>query len=122
MTKGEALQNFFSGFDMMAYPINAVPQDVVLPYLTYTPATAAFEDGEVSVTVDCWFCTDNEAIPNAKAAEISERIGRGGTTIRCEDGFVWLKRGSPFCQSVEMSDKHIKRRHINIDAEFFTTN
>lgn len=122
MTKGEALHKFFSRFEMPAYPLNAVPKDVVLPYLTYTPVTAAFEEGEVSITVDCWFYTDSQVIPNAKAQEISARIGRGGTTIRCEDGFVWLKRGSPFCQNVEEpNDKNIKRRHINVDAEFFTT-
>jgi hypothetical protein len=123
MNKNEALHAFWSGFSLTAYPANAVPSDVALPYLTYTPISSAFSDGETSVTVNLWYYTDSEAEPNAKAQEISERIGYGGTTVKCDEGFVWLKRGSPFCQSVnEPGDKCLKRRYINITAEFFTIN
>lgn len=122
MTKQAALQRFFSQFELPAYPSNSVPERVELPYLTYTPITAAFGDGEVGITVNLWFYTESEEIPNAKAQEISAKIGRGGVTVPCMDGFVWLKRGSPFSQSVEEpADRNIKRRYINVSAEYFTS-
>ena len=70
-----------------------------------------------------WFYTTSEAIPNAKVQELSDVIGYGGITIPCDGGFIWLKRGSPWCQSMrDESDPMIKRRYINVIAEYFTLN
>lgn len=55
MTKAAALYQFFSGFDMPAYASTAVPEDAVLPYLTYDLITSAWEGGEVGLTVNLWF-------------------------------------------------------------------
>ena len=49
MTKGAALQQFFGRF-MTAYPSNAVPDDAVLPYLTYDAVFDAWGGGAVAVT------------------------------------------------------------------------
>lgn len=123
MTKQAALQQFFSGFGIPAYPSTSVHKSATYPYLTYDPRYAAFEEGEQAFTVNLWYWTDNEAIPNAKAQEISERIGRGGCTIPCDGGFIWLKRGSPFSQPViDPGDTNIKRRYINVSAEYLTLN
>lgn len=35
MTKGEALQKFFSGFGIAAYTATSVPEDAIFPWLTY---------------------------------------------------------------------------------------
>lgn len=123
MTKGQALHEFFSGFGMPAFAAHAVPDDVVFPWLTYTPVFDSFSGGEVSITVNLWFHTESEAIPNAKAQELSEAIGLGGVFLRCDGGLIWLKRGSPWCQSLsDESDRNIKRRYLNVTAEFFTSN
>lgn len=123
MTKQEALQKFFSGFGIPAYPSTSVPEAAEYPYLTYDARYGAFGDGEQAITVNLWYWTNSEATPNAKAQEISERIGYGGRTISCDGGFIWLKRGSPFCQPIiDTGDTNIKRRYINISAEFFTEN
>ncbi len=123
MTKGQALHAFFSGFGMSAYAASAVPDDVVLPYLTYELVTSAWEGGEVAIAVNLWFHTESEAKPNAKVNEISEAIGLGGVQIRCDGGAIWLKRGSPWCQSLgDAASKDIKRRYLNITAEYLTIN
>jgi len=123
MTKGEALQKFFSGFGVAAYASSAVPRDVVFPYLTYDLITDAWESGEVGLTVNLWFYTESEAVPNAKAQELSEAIGPGGITFPCDGGFIWLKRGSPWCQSLrDETDSTIKRRYINVSVEYLTKN
>ena len=122
MTKGTALQAFFSQF-MDAYSASAVPEDVAFPYLTYELITSTWDGGEVGLTVNLWFYTTSEAIPNAKAQELSDAIGYGGITLPCDGGFIWLKRGSPWCQNVrDDTDPNIKRRYINVTAEYMTLN
>lgn len=122
MTKGEALQSFFSRF-LTAYPSTAVPKDVVFPYLTYEPIFDSFGGGEVGLTVNLWFYTKSEAIPNAKAQEIADTIGLGGVMLPCNGGYIWIKRGSPWCQSLaDGTDPGIKRRYLNVTAEYLTEN
>ena len=122
MTKGAALQAFFSRF-MDAYAASAVPEDVTFPYLTYELITSALDGGEVGLTVNLWFYTTSEAVPNAKAQELSDAIGYGGVTLPCDGGFIWLKRGSPWCQNLQDdTDPNIKRRYINVTAEYLTLN
>ena len=123
MTKGEALQQFFSSFGLTTYAATSVPSDTVFPYLTYDLVTGNWGDTEVGITVNLWYHTDSEAIPNAKADEIADAIGIGGKVLLCDGGGIWIKRGSPWCQSLaDETDKSIKRRYINISAEFLTTN
>lgn len=119
MTKQEALQNFFSGFEITAYPIGAVPEDTVFPWLTYDANIGNAGDGETSCTVDIWYHTESEAVPNAKVKEISEKIGLGGILLPYDGGAVWVKRGEPWCiPVVDDTDYSIKRRELNISLEF----
>lgn len=123
MTKEAALKRFFGGFDIAAYPSTSVPNDAVFPYLVYDFPIDAFDGGEVSGTVNLWYFTTQEVPPNAKARELSEAIGRGGKLLPCDDGYIWLKRGTPWCQSLsDDTDKNIKRRYINVTAEYLTEN
>ena len=121
MTKNKALYAWFNEGEIPFYRASAVPDDVVMPYGTYEYIDSAFDAGEVGLTVNLWFRTESEAIPDEKAQELSKRIGYGGVTIPCDEGYIWLKRGSPFCQSLTYeNDPAIKRRHINITAEYPT--
>lgn len=123
MTKGEALYQFFAGFGMDTYASSAVPHDVAFPYLTYDNVIDSWTGGEVSITVNLWFYTDSEAMPNAKAEQISAFLGIGGKILPCDDGYIWLKRGTPWCQNLsDAVDKNIKRRYLNVTAEYFTYN
>lgn len=121
MTKGAAIQQFFESFGLQAYTASSVPDDVLFPYLTYELVINTWEAGEVSMTVNLWYYTESEADPNAKAQEISTAIGLGGKVIPCDGGAIWIKRGSPWCQSLfDAEDKNIKRRYLNVSAEYFT--
>ena len=122
MTKGSALQAFFSQF-MDAYAASAVPDNATLPYLTYELITSAWNGGEVGLTVNMWFRTTSEKEPNAAVDKLSNAIGLGGVFLHCDDGVIWLKRGSPWAQSLtDETDKTIKRRYINVTAEYLTLN
>ena len=122
MTKDKALHAWFYQF-LPAYPTSNVPEDAVFPWLTYELITGSWDSGEIALTVNLWYYTESEAIPNSKAQELSDAIGYGGVTIPCDGGFIWLKRGSPWCQNVQDdTDPNIKRRYINVTAEYMTLN
>ena len=122
MTKGAALQSFFDSI-MTSYAASSVPDDATLPYLTYELITSAWNGGEVGLTVNMWFRTTSEKEPNAAVDRLSKAIGLGGVFLHCDDGVIWLKRGSPWSQSLkDATDKTIKRRYINVTAEYLTMN
>ena len=122
MTKGAALQSFFDSI-MTSYASSAVPEDATLPYLTYRLTPRAWNGGAVGLTVNMWFRTTSEKEPNAAVDKLSKAIGLGGVFLHCDDGVIWLKRGSPWAQSLtDATDKTIKRRYINVTAEYLTLN
>ena len=121
MTKEQALYQFFNSFDIVGYRNTSVPDDVIFPYLTYDVPISSFEEDPVSITLNLYYYTDSEAVPDAKAEEIRNAIGMGGKMLYCDGGAIWLKWGSPWCQSlVDETNRNIKRRYINITAEYLT--
>ena len=123
MTKAAVLYEFFNSFGMTAYAATSVPEDVVFPYLTYELVVDSWEGGEVALTVNLWFYTSSEAIPNAKAQQIADAIGTGGKILPCDGGYIWIKRGAPWCQSLpDDTAADIKRRYLNVTVEYLTKN
>ena len=120
-TKAAAVHGFLSGFDIPAYAAASVPNDATEPYLTYSLITGAWGDGEMAMEVNLWYYGDGETEPNAKVQEVSDAIGLGGVLLPCDGGGIWVKRGSPFCQSMgDSTDDKVKRRYINLTLEFIT--
>ena len=120
MTKEAALYNFWSMFGLTAYEENAVPSDAEFPYITYQVVTDSFGN-DVALTGSVWYRSTSWKEANAKAQEISNILSRGGVTIACDGGIIWLRRGVPFAQSMgDESDDLIKRKYLNITAEFMT--
>ena len=120
MTKAAAIYQFWNSFGLTAYEENTVPTDATFPYITYQLVTDSF-DREVPVTASLWYRSESWTDINAKTEEISHTISRGGKIIPCDGGAIWLKRGQPFAQSMgDESDDLIKRKYLNITAEFVT--
>ncbi len=118
MTLYSALDVFFNSFGVDAYTATDMEKHD-FPYMTYEVPMSYLNEGEVSCVVNLWYKTESEAILNAKAKEIGDALGDNGIRIKFDDGYIWLKRGSPFAQAMtDESDKSIKRRYINITAEF----
>lgn len=121
MTKEQALHQFFNSFGIVGYRNTSVPDDVIFPFLTYDTPISSFEEDPVSITLNLYFYTDSEAEPDAKAEEIRQAIGMRGALLNCDGGAIWLKWGVPWCQSlVDDTNATIKRRYINITAEYLT--
>ena len=120
MTKAAAIYQFWSSFGLTAYEENTVPSDVAFPYVTYQLVTDGFES-EIPLAASLWYRSESWTAINAKTEEISQKISRGGKIIPCDGGAIWLKRGQPFAQSMgDESDNLIKRKYLNITAEFIT--
>ena len=120
MTKASALYNFWSGFGLPAYEENTVPTDAKFPYITYQVVTDSF-GAEIALTASVWYRGTSWVEANAKAEEISRTISRCGKTIPVDGGVLLLKRGTPFAQSMgDETDDLIKRKYLNITAEFLT--
>ena len=120
MTKAAAIYQFWSSFGLTAYEENTVPTDAAFPYITYQLVTDSF-DREIPLTASIWYRSESWTAINAKTEEISQKISRGGKVIPCDGGSIWMKRGQPFAQSMgDESDGLIKRKYLNITAEFMT--
>ena len=120
MTKASAIYQFWNSFGLTAYEENTVPHDAAFPYITYQLVTDSF-DRETLLTASLWYRSESWTAINAKTEEISHTISLGGKIISCDDGAIWLKRGQPFAQNMgDESDDLIKRKYLNITAEFIT--
>ena len=120
MTKAAAIYQFWNSFGLTAYEENTVPDDAAFPYITYQLITDCF-DREVAATASLWYRSESWTDINAKTEEISQTISRGGKIIPCNGGAIWLKRGQPFAQNMgDESNDLIKRKYLNITAEFMT--
>ena len=119
MTKAAAIYQFWSGFGLTAYEENTVPEDAAFPYVTYQLVTDGF-DREVSATASLWYRSESWKDINAKTDEIAKHIDDAGT-IQIDNGRLWIKRGTPFAQSMgDESDNMIKRKYLNLVYEFLT--
>ena len=131
MTKEAALYGFWASFGLPAYDEASVPTGdnaPKFPYITYQVSTSDFGD-PVALSASLWYRSTSWVDANAKAQEVGKMIGRGGVTLHYDGGAMWIKRGSPFAQSMGdpsdnlvsgHSDGQIKRKIINIEAEFIS--
>lgn len=128
MTPEAAVYSWMNGFNIPAYTSDSVPdQDGPMwqgfPYIEYTLPVGAWMRGEVNMNANLYDRTESIAQVNAKAREIGDALGIGGVTLPCDGGMLWLKKGDPFVQpmNVEGEDEMVKRRYININIEFLVT-
>ena len=128
MTKAGAIHQFWNSFGLNAYEENVVYDidengkevEPKFPYIVYQLETDSL-DNDVQMSASVWYRGSSWVEANAKAEEISQTIGRGGKILKCDNGRIWLKRGTPFSQNMgDDTDNLIKRKYLNITAEFFT--
>lgn len=118
MTALQALHNFWSGFGLMAYDENTVPDDAALPYITYE-ASKDFFAPAIAQSVSIWYRSPSWVEITNKEQEIADYIGRGGRMVACDGGGMWIKRGQPWAQRLpDSQDSMIRRITLNIEIEF----
>ena len=121
MDKVQALTSFWNSFGLKAYDVSSVPDNAVMPYMTFEVATDSFGN-EVAITNSLWYNSTSWAAISQKAEEISSAVGMCGKTLRYDDGGMWIKRATPFAQRLSTDSDTIKRIVLNFSIEFISNN
>ena len=121
MDKAQALHAFWSGFGLTAYDELTVPDDAVLPYITYEVQTDSFEN-RLNLSASIWYRGTSWAMVEQKAAEIAAFIQKQNPcTIAIDGGRIYIIKGTPFAQRMlDPSDDSVRRIVLSIDIEFLT--
>ena len=121
MDAEQAIHSFWSSFGLTAYDENSVPDTAELPYITYSLSYDTF-DHQVSMVANLWYQSTSWKAKTNKMQEISEGITQSGKVIIIDNGYLWIKRGSPFGQRMGDVENNLKRMLINVSAEYFQIN
>ena len=119
MDKEQALHQFWSSFDVVAYDENTVPEKAELPRITYSVSIGGF-DSNVAMSASVWDRSTSWKGVTDIAHKIAHRLAQGGQTIRYDDGLMWIRKGTPFMQRMADTDDSIRRIYINIEVEFIS--
>lgn len=119
--KEAVLHEFWNSFGLPAYEENTIPKDAVLPYITYEVITDSLSEYTTALTANIFYRSNSWKEINEKAEAISQVLSLGVRLV-CNTGYIFLYRGSPFSQNrTDSSDKAIKCKLININADFITS-
>jgi len=132
MDKEQAYNSFWSGFGVLAFEENSVPDDTVIqqlidagvatskyPYITYQVITddlghPVYPTASIYDKSTSWQRVDTLA--NLVSRRIQEM-----NTIKLDNGRMFITKGSPFSQhQLESADLNIRRVILNLGIEFFT--
>ena len=120
MDKEQVIQKFWGSFGIPAYDELTVPDDAVMPYITYGVQTDSLGN-VVNLSGSVWYRSTSWAGAARKAQQIAEFVGEHGFhSEKINGGYVWFTKGTPFSQRMSDIDESVKRVYINIQAEFLT--
>lgn len=117
MDAEQVIHNFWSSFGIPAYDDNSVPQDAVLPYITYDISYDSF-DNDVVMNASIWDRTTSWDELSRTAKEITDNYRNNGVKLRTDRGIVWIKPGNPLYRRMGNDDQNIKRMILNIICEY----
>lgn len=122
MNKAQALQQFWSSFDLLAIDEqSAYDEGMELPskYITYEVQMSDFGE-PLQLSASVWYYSTSWMEITQKVNEIAESIGYGGKMIKVDGGYVWIKLGRPFAQRMSAEQENFRRYVLNISVDFLT--
>lgn len=111
----KALKEFFGSFDLPAYTVESVPEDVSVPYLTY-PLNEPEWDKKATFYVQGWYRTKSNTEVFAKADEIVKAIGTG-IRLYTGVGIISIYPDTPLIQL--MTDGDYRSFYINLSINVY---
>ena len=110
----KALKAFYGSFGIPAYTEDNVPDDVKMPYITYTaPQSDVFSSATHQARV--WYYGNSNVAVNAKVDEILAAIGRSGKKLKAGDGYVYIFRGGGTVAQHQPSDDTTRIVYLNLE-------
>lgn len=122
MNKAQALQQFWSSFNLLAIDEqSAYDEGMELPskYITYEVQMSNFGE-PLQLSASLWYYSTSWMEITQKVNEIAESIGYGGKMIKVDGGYVWIKLGRPFAQRMSAEQENFRRYVLNISVDFLT--
>ena len=121
MDSWQAQDAFWNSFGIPAFEESTVPDEVNLPYITYT-AEYGFFEVETQLTASIWYKGMSWKDVSKKATEIRDRIvSLQGSAIKVDGGYMRLYITTvPFAQRMSDEDATVRRIVVTIGAEFMT--
>lgn len=121
MDKSQGLQSFWETFGIPAYDELTVPDNAVMPYITYSNVTDSL-GSPVPLTGSIWYHSTSWEEITKKADQISEYVNvLGFALVKLDNGYIYITKGNPFAQRMsDDSDSMIRRIYINLMAEYLT--
>ena len=114
-----ALQSFFSGFGIPAYPENAEPDRAKLPCITYLKVSPNWR-ASAPIHARVWYRSRGFEEIDAKVDQISAAIGEG-VSIPTDSGCVWLFQEDNFHQYQENAgDPDLKCAYLSMSIHALT--
>ena len=110
-----ALKTFFSGFGVPAYAADSVPDDVELPYITFSLNVPEWNT-KASMYAQVWDRTTTNSGIIRIADEITGAIGQG-KVIPLEGGYLVVWPESPLIQV--MVDGDFRSAYINLSVNAY---
>lgn len=110
-----ALKEFFSGFDLPAYSSESVPEDVELPYITYSLAEPEWNQ-KATMYAQVWDRSRSNSLILRVADQITAEIG-SGLKIPIDDGYLVIWPESPLIQV--MVDGDYRSAYINLSINAY---
>lgn len=122
MDKAEAIHDFWSSFDLYAIDEQSAydtRKDLPSKYISYELQTSNMGDS-VALTASLWYRSNTWEEITQKADEIAEYIGYGGRVLPIDNGFIWVKLGTPFAQRLDAEKDSFRRIVLNIMVDFLS--
>lgn len=110
-----ALKTFFSGFELPAYHVSSVPEDVELPYISYSLSDPEWNQ-KASMYAQVWFETKSNTALIQKADQITAAIGEG-KIIPFDGGYLVIWPETPLIQI--MVDGDYRSAYINLSINAY---
>ena len=120
MNKSQALNQFWNSFGIPAFDEDSVPDNTPFPYITYAESLDSL--GNILIlTASVWDRGTSWKRIADKTEEIARKLGEyGHYTIKLDNGYLYLSKGSPFATRQSDQDPEIRRYYINVMGEFLT--
>lgn len=112
-----ALKDFFSGFGLSAYTADTVPEEVELPYISFSLQQPEWNQ-KASLYAQVWDRSRSNRTVQTVADEITAEIGQG-IKIPLESGYLVIWPETPLIQL--MPDGDFRSAYINLSINVYQT-
>ena len=111
----KAITEFVRGFDLPAYTVDSVPDDVSVPYLTF-PLKLPEWNQKTTWYIQGWYRTTSNEELTSKADEIISAIGTG-ITLTTDSGYLVIYPDTPLVQL--MTDGDYRSFYISLSINVY---